>query len=151
MRRIFYILTALVLAACSLGNAAGGQSEIEQNKEKWQNQGISHYRYHLLVGCFCVFRGDMPLIIEVQDGKAVSMEYQSGNEIEPPNREIFKKYETIDLIFAELEAGLNGAADEVTVQYDPAYGFPAEASIDAVKEAVDDELYLTVSNFEVLP
>jgi hypothetical protein len=151
MRRIFYILTALVLAACSLGNGAGGQSEIEQNKEKWQDQGISHYRYHLFVGCFCVFRGDMPLIIEVQDGKAVSMEYQSGNEIDAPNREIFKKYETIDLIFAELEAGLNGAADQVTVKYDPTYGFPAESSIDAVKEAVDDELYLTVSNFEVLP
>lgn len=151
MRKFSYIITALVLAACSLGNGAGGQSEIEQNKEKWQDQGISNYRYQLFVGCFCAFRGDMPLIIEVQNGKTVSMEYQSGNEIDPTNREIFKKYETIDLIFAELEAGLNGAADEVTVKYDPTYGFPAEASIDAVKEAVDDELYLTVSNFEVLP
>jgi uncharacterized protein DUF6174 len=145
-----YIITALVLAACSLGNA-GGKTEIEQNKEKWQDQGISHYRYHLFVGCFCVFSADMPLIIEVQDGKAVSIEYQSGNEIDASNREIFKKYETMDLIFAELEADLNGAADEVTVIYDPTYGFPTEASVDVVKEAVDDELSLTVSNFEVLP
>lgn len=151
MKNLFYIITALVLAACSLGNAAGSQSEIEQNKEKWQNANISHYRYNLFVGCFCVFREDMPLIIEVQDGKAVSMEYQSGKEIDAANREVFKKYESIDLIFAEIEAGLNGAADEVIVKYDPTHGFPTEAFLDVVKEAVDDELSLTISNFEVLP
>ena len=67
------------------------------------------------------------------------------------NREVFKKYETIDLIFAEVEAGLNGAADEVIVKYDPTHGFPTEVFLDVVKEAVDDELSLTVSNFEVLP
>jgi hypothetical protein len=65
--------------------------------------------------------------------------------------ELFKKYETIDLIFAELEAGQHGAADEVTVKYDATYGFPTEATIDVIKEAVDDELYLTISNFEQLP
>ena len=150
MRRLFYIITALVLAACSLGNA-GSKTEIEQNKEKWGDQGISHYRYHLFVGCFCVFSADMPLIIEVKDGKAVSMEYQSGREIDASSREIFKRYETMDLIFAELEAGLNGAADEVTVTYDSTYGFPTEAFVDVVKEAADDELSLTVSNFEALP
>lgn len=151
MKNLFYIIAALVLAACSLGNAAGSQSEIEQNKEKWQNANISHYRYNLFVGCFCVFREDMPLIIEVQDGKVVSMEYQSGKEIDAANREVFKKYESIDLIFAEIEAGLNGAADEVIVKYDPTHGFPTEAFLDVVKEAVDDELSLTISNFEVLP
>ncbi len=147
MRKLLFIVLMLALAGCSLGN----ESEIEQNKEKWHDQGISHYRYHLFVGCFCVFSADMPLVIEVQDGKAVSMEYQSGNVMDSSNREIFKKYETIDLIFAELEADINGAADEVTVTYDPTYGLPAEASVDVVKEAVDDEVSLTVSNFEALP
>lgn len=151
MRKYLLILLAFVLAACSLGNIMGSQPEIEQNKQKWQEQGISHYRYHLFVGCFCVFSQDMPLIIEVQDGKTVSMEYQSGNEIDASNRDLFRKYETIDLIFAEVEAGLNGAADEVTVTYDPTYGFPTEAAMDVIKEAADDELYLTVSNFEALP
>lgn len=128
-----------------------GPSEIEQNKEKWQNANISHYRFHLNIGCFCVFSQDMPLIIEVQDGEVVSMEYQSGNKIDAANRELFKKHETIDLIFDELEAGLNGAAAQVTVKYDPTYGFPTEATIDVAKEIADDELYLTISNFEVLP
>jgi len=58
---------------------------------------------------------------------------------------------TIDRIFSELETDINGAADEVVVKYDPTYGFPTEASIDFIKEAIDDELYLTLSNFEELP
>ena len=146
-----FILMALVLTACAAGIASGSQTEIGQNKEKWQDANISHYRYHLHLSCFCVFVENMPLVIEVQDGKVVSMEYQNGKEIDPSLLELFKKYETIDLIFAELEAGLNGAADEVTVKYDPTYGFPTEATIDVVKEAIDDELYLTISNFEQLP
>jgi len=39
----------------------------------------------------------------------------------------------------------------VIVKYDPTYGFPTEATIDFVKEATDDELYLSISNFEELP
>jgi hypothetical protein len=148
MRTLLFVFMALALAACS---AAGSQTEIEQNKEKWQDQDITHYRYHLSITCFCVFSQDMPLIIEVQDGNVVSMEFQSGKEIDAANRELFDKYATIDRIFAELEADVNGAADEVIVKYDPTYGFPTEVTIDFIKEAADDELYLSLSNFEELP
>lgn len=152
MRTLFFIAMALVLTACSaIAGASGSQSEIEQNKEKWQDADISHYSYELTLSCFCAFNADMPLIIEVQDGEVVSMEFQSGKEIDPNLLELFNKYSTIDRIFAELEADLNGAADKVTVEYDPTYGFPTKADIDFVEEAIDDELYLTVSNFEVLP
>ena len=151
MKKLILIVMTLILAACASANALGNQSEIEQNREKWQNAGISHYRYHLAISCFCVFTQDMPLILEVQDGKVVSMEFQSGNKIDPSLTELFEKYATIDRVFAELEAGLNGAADEVIVKYDPTYGFPTEATIDVEKQATDDELYLTLSNFEKLP
>ena len=151
MRKLLFILMALVLAACSVAGPAGSQSEIEQNKEKWQDANILHYRYHLSITCFCVFSQDMPLIIEVQDGEVVSMEFQSGNEIDASSLELFDKYATIDRILSELEADLNGAADEVIVKYDPTYGFPTEATIDFIKEAIDDELYLSISNFEELP
>jgi len=152
MKKLLFILLTLALAACTaVGNAMGSQSEIEQNQEKWQNANISHYRYNLFISCFCVFTQDMPLIIEVKDGEVVSMEFHSGNEIDASLHELFDKYATIDRLFAELEADLNGAADEVIAKYDPTYGFPAEVTIDFVKEATDDELYLTLSNFEVLP
>lgn len=152
MRKFLFIIMAVLLTACSaIAGAAGNPSEIEKNKEKWQDTAISHYRYNLNISCFCAFRGDMPLVIEVQDGKVVSMEYQSGKAIEDVNRELFDKYATIDRLFAELEVDLNGAADKVTVEYDPTYGFPTKADIDFIEQAVDDELYLTVSNLEKLP
>ena len=151
MKKLILIVMAFILAACASANALGNQSEIEQNHEKWQDAGISHYRYHLAISCFCVFTQDMPLILEVRDGKVVSMEYQNGKEIDPSLTELFEKYATIDRIFAELEAVLNGAADEVIAKYDPTYGFPTEVTIDVEKQATDDELYLTLSNFEKLP
>ena len=151
MKKLILIVMVFILTACASANALGSQSEIEQNQEKWQDAGISHYRFHLSLSCFCVFTQDMPLIIEVQDGKVVSMEFQSGHPIDPSLTELFNKYATIDLVFAELKAGLNGAADEVIVKYHPTYGFPTEATIDVEKEATDDELYLTLSDFEQLP
>jgi hypothetical protein len=154
MRNLLLTLMVLALAACSMGNpvvgAEGDQSE-KRNQEKWRDANISHYRYNLNLSCFCVFAQDMPLIIEVMDGKVVSMEYQSGNKIDATNLELFDRYATIDRIFSELEADLAGAADEVTVMYDPTYAFPIQATIDFVKEATDDELYLTISDFEALP
>ena len=151
MKKLILIVMALVLAGCASAFALGSQSEREQNQEKWQDAAISHYRYNLNLSCFCVFTQDMPLVIEVLDGKVVSMEYQNGNEIDPSLLELFNRYATIERVFGEVKAGLDGAADEVIVKYDPTYGFPTEVTIDVEKQATDDELYLTLSNFEKLP
>src|SRR5690242_13384441 len=151
MKKLILIVMVFLLTACASVNALGSQSAIEQNQQKWQDATIPHYRYNLAISCFCVFTQDMPLIIEVKDGKVVSMEYQSRKEIDPSLLEMFEKYATIDRVFAELKANLNGAADEVTAKYDSTYGFPTEVTIDVEKQATDDELYLTLSNFEKLP
>lgn len=150
MRRFLFIVMAIILAACS-AVATEVPSEFESARRQWQEAAVSHYRFHLNLSCFCVFAQDMPLIIEVRDGEVVSMEYQSGNEIDATNLEFFQQYATIEKIFDELEKAIGGEADEVTVTYDETYGFPIQADIDFVEQAIDDELYLTISNFEVLP
>ncbi len=147
MRKLLLTFIVLALAACSMGN----RSEIERNRDKWGDANISHYRFNLNIGCFCIFSQDMPLVIEVMNGEVVSMEYQSGNPIDAASREYFQTFSTIDRILSKLEADLGGAADEVTVTYDSTYGFPTDATIDVVKEATDDELYITISDFEALP
>src|ERR1043166_9025311 len=96
MKKLILISMALILTPCASAPALGNKSEIEQNQEKWQNAGISHYRYNLSISCFCAFTQDMPLIVEVKDGKVVSMEYQNGKQIDPSLRELFEKYATID-------------------------------------------------------
>ncbi|NTU56037.1 MAG: hypothetical protein HGA79_07295, partial [Anaerolineales bacterium] len=42
-------------------------------------------------------------------------------------------------------------AENLTMSFDPTYGFPVEVAIDYIELAADDELYLSVSGFEPLP
>jgi hypothetical protein len=148
MKKITLLLLALILTACS----AGTKSEYDTNLEKWQNANIDHYRFSLSVICFCPGTDKMPLDIEVQNDEVVSMTYADGTPVpaDDVQLEFFSSYATIDRLFSELKTNLDGAADEVTVTYDPTYGYPAQVNIDMIKEAIDDELYLTVSNFEAL-
>ena len=149
MKKLILITFALILTACS----TDARSEFDRHQEKWQNAHISHYRYSLFVGCFCPFTEKMPLNIEVKDGDVLSITYADGTLIPgtDPEFEFFARYGTMERLFSELEADLAGAADEVTVSYNPVYGFPQTANIDVIKEAADDELSLTVSDFKTLP
>lgn len=146
MKKIILLVLAIILAACT------GVSEYDQSLAKWQDADISHYRFQLFIGCFCPFAEDMPLTIEVLDGEVVSITSADGSPVETtdPSFETYNSYATIDRLFLELKANLSGEAEEVVVTYDPTYGFPVNISIDWIKAAVDDELSLQVSNFEVL-
>lgn len=149
MKKSILILLAFILAACS----AGG-SELSRNQQKWEDANISHYQFELTLSCFCAFRDQMPLTIEVKDGEVVALAYADGRVVEAgdPMHEYFTGFATIDLLFAELESAMSSAdAGDITVQYDESLGFPTQASIDYIKEAVDDELYITVAGFEQLP
>ncbi len=148
MKKITLLLLALILTACSFG----ARSELDKNRQTWQDAGITHYQFSLHIGCFCAFRDQMPLTVEVQNGEVVSMTYSDGTLVDmtDPYYETFSQHATIDRIFSELEAGLKGDADEVTVTYDSTRGFPSEIYFDYIKAAMDDELSLTVSEFEIL-
>ena len=148
MKKLILLTLIVILTACS----AGTPTDFEKNHQTWQDAGITHYRYSLHIGCFCAFRDQMPLTVEVQNGEIISMTYLDGTLVAAtdPGYETFARYATIDRIFSELEAGLAGDAEEVTVTYDSARGFPNEIFFDYIKAAADDELSLTVSNFEAL-
>ena len=148
MEKLILLLLAIMLTACSLS----ARSEYDQNRSKWESANIPHYRYALFMGCFCPFMNDMPLEIEVNNGEVVSMTRADGTIVSPadPLYETASPYSTIDRLFASLKADLGGSADEVTVSYDPTYGYPTNISIDVIKQAVDEELSLQISDFEVL-
>ncbi|MBL8101901.1 MAG: hypothetical protein JNM02_05175 [Anaerolineales bacterium] len=148
MKKFILLMLMVILTACS----AAAPTDLDRNRQTWQDAGVPHYRFDLFIGCFCVFRDHMPLAIEVQNGEIISMTKPDGTSVEmtDPSYELFAKYATIDRIFSELETGLKGDADEVTVTYDATYGFPSEIYFDFIREAADDELSIQVSNFEAL-
>lgn len=148
MKKITLLLLALILTACS----ANG-SELSLNQKKWKDANITHYRFELTVGCFCPFRSQMPLTVEVQNGEVVSMIDVNGETVSTadPMSEFILKYATVDRLFSELETDSVREADKLTVTYDSTYGYPAEISIDFIERAMDDELYLSMSAFEPLP
>jgi len=148
MKKIILLTLIYVLTACSFG----ASSQLQKNLQTWRDSNMSHYRFSLNVGCFCAFRDRMPLTVEVQNEEVVAMTYLDGTPVAggDSNYATFSKHATIERIFSELEAGLAGGADQVTVTYDPIYGYPSDIYFDYIKNAADDELSITVSNFEVL-
>jgi hypothetical protein len=148
MKKIMLLLLVTMLVGCSIGS----QSELSRNQAKWEAAGITNYRYSLYIGCFCVFRDRMPVTVEVKDGKMASMSYQDGTPLSDEDRQIdfFQKFSTIDGIFIDLKSGQAAKADEVKVSYDPTYGFPSQVEVDQIKNAMDDEFSVRVSDFEIL-
>lgn len=147
MKKIFLIFITLALGACS----SPQQSELYENRTKWQNAGLSHYRYQLGWSCFCSFFENMPLVIEVQDGEMISMESFSGGALIANDRQYFEENGTIDQIFTKLEADLRQDPDYFEVRYDQTYGFPTYVSVDYSTKFGDDDFSLVITDFEVLP
>jgi hypothetical protein len=148
MKKLLLITLTFILAACSMSG-----SELAHNRQKWNDANITHYRFSLNIGCFCVFRSEMPLTVEVLNGEVISMTGADGNIIDAANANYayYSTYATINRLFTELESDSVRKADDVTVTYDATYGFPSTINIDFIKAAADDELYLSASGFESLP
>jgi len=93
----------------------------------------------------------MPLTVGVNNGEVVSITRADGSLVDPTDDvyQFYVPYSTIDQIFVQLKDALAEAA-EVNASYDPTYGYPVNINIDQVKDAVDDELSLQITNFEVL-
>jgi len=146
LKRLTLILILTALTACS----ATPSSTLAGNRQKWESQNITHYRFNLAISCFCAFSDKMPLTIEIQDGQVVSMVDNQGQPV-TDFKETFDQYNSIEKLFATLDSAENGGADKVTVTYNAEFGYPESVYIDYIEMAADDEIGFTVSEFESLP
>jgi hypothetical protein len=111
----------LLLSACS------GGSEVQQNRVKWEGQNIDHYRFTVVVSCFCPFAG-AEVTHEVLNGQVVNESIQSDpdRQIDPEQAsQFYQEYNTIEKVFDYVEGALN-EADETIVEYDPISLFSTE-------------------------
>ena len=129
----------ITLAGCGIV----GPSELDELDEKrqlWEAQGLSDYDYTIQRGCFCGASGWHRVEVRASEVALVT-HIESGTVLDPAFTDGFTD---IDGVF-DLVAEALREADEITVEYDEAMGFPKDVSIDYITDAVDDELSLVLT------
>ncbi|MFN6513658.1 MAG: DUF6174 domain-containing protein [Nostoc sp. CreGUA01] len=125
------------------------QRRLSFNRRLWSNQNISNYRYTFSNGCFCIPEARGPVIIEVRNGKTRSItSKETGLPVENP--EFFKNYNTIPKLFNVIQDAINRRASSLNVDYNPKLGYPTQINVDYNTQIADEEIYLTIENFEEL-
>jgi hypothetical protein len=157
--RIAIVIVVVVLAAWIYVMQAGSHgpqqqlNELDANSQKWQDLNITHYRMQVGIGCFCPFSDRMPLTVEVLDGRVVSVQDKSGQTVAhddpilaPGTLELL----TIPGVFTYARDAIHGPG-EIKISYDANLGYPVRMNIDPIKNAVDDELSVTIGGLQALP
>jgi hypothetical protein len=117
------------------------------NERLWNSQNITSYRYTLTRSCFCAPDARGPVVVEVRNGETVSVtSVATGQPVDP---ELFKQYDTVPELFNVIKDAINRKASSLTVEYSK-LGYPTQINIDYSAQIADEELYLTVENFQVL-
>jgi hypothetical protein len=139
VRVIVSVGAALVSAGLVIAvDPSWSGSELSRNRALWSAQHLGDYRFRLSVRCFCPSAGH-PVTVTVRKGR-------------PHGATGFQQQlDTVPEMFGRIERALGDPkAGEVSVRFDARRGFPRSASIDSIKNAVDDEIGWTVDRFRVL-
>lgn len=134
------MLLVAALFACSMPNY---QFELDEGRERWNENAPSHYRY---VQDEWAFSGSVgPVRIEVLDGEIVSAVIVETDEPAPEARAL-----TIEDLFDMVQDEIDGDPDDLDVVYDEDLGFPATVDVDPIDNAIDDEHGFSAEQFEIL-
>jgi Family of unknown function (DUF6174) len=121
--------------AVSITTAAGAMA-------KWRALHARSYRFHYTMQCFCPrYAG----VVTVTDGAVTAWEADTSVPATPgwPGPTL-DRLPTVDSLLKEAARAEHEATGKVTISYDSSTGAPRAASIDWLKDAVDDETGWTV-------
>jgi hypothetical protein len=128
-----------------------GSSDLQQlrtNRRRWNQQNIGNYRYTLTNSCFCIPEARGPVVITVQNGITTSITTTTGEPVSNP--EFFARFNTIPKLFNVIADAIARRADNIEVTYNSQFGYPTDIAIDYDFQIADEELFLTISDFQVL-
>ncbi|WP_138498094.1 DUF6174 domain-containing protein [Nostoc sp. PA-18-2419] len=131
----------------SAANNNLAQRRLNFNRRLWNYKNISNYRYTFSNSCFCIQEARGPVIIEVRNGQTKSIiSVATGKPVE--NRQLFNNYNTIPKLFNVIQDAINRKAYSLNARYNPRYGFPTQINVDYNSQIADEEIYLTIDNFQ---
>ncbi len=118
------------------------------NRNLWNYRNISNYRYTLSNSCFCVPDARGPVVIEVRNGQTTSITSVATSQ--PVDPQLFEQYNTIPKLFDVIQDAINRRAYSLNVRYNPRLGYPTQIDIDYSSQLADEEVYLTIENFQII-
>lgn len=153
MKRNFLLLLILPIISCSLFN--NENDGYEQALEQWNEAKSNNYEFTFNVGCFCPVYTPARIIVQAdtvykilnpgtEDSLMVQVDessFQYAGDVYP------EVYKTIDELFDVIINARKQSANKIEVKYNSTAGYPESISIDYVKDAIDDEIGYTVSNY----
>ena len=132
--------------ASRLTTTAGGhgpvQAALTQARQRWQSsRPAAGYVWSYENDCRC-----SPRRVEVTVGRAGSV--TAVRELDgPPSARPVEAGLSVDGALAEIQAAIDADVASISVQFDPALGFPSSYLIDRSSGLVDEERGLTVLTF----
>ncbi len=118
------------------------------NRNLWNYRNIFNYRYTLSNSCFCLPDARGPVVIEVRNGQTTSItSVATGQPVDP---QLFQQYNTIPKLFDVIQDAINRTAYSLNVRYNPRLGYPTQIDIDYSSQLADEEVYLTIENFQII-
>jgi hypothetical protein len=123
------------VGAC--GDSTGPQTvELVRNRAKWEARGPEAYTFEYHRSCGeCLPEWVRPVRISVDGGVVTAVVLAATSEpVDPPDFRF-----TIDSLFAQVERTIAQRPYRLTVEYDPALGYPRSMAVDLDRTAVDDE------------
>ncbi|WP_448270287.1 DUF6174 domain-containing protein [Nostoc sp. DSM 114159] len=108
------------------------------------------YNYSITVSnsCFCIPDARGPVVIRVRNGQPISVTSVATGK--PVNPEFFQKYDTIPELFNVIQDAINRKAFNLDVEYNAKLGYPTKINIDYNSQIADEEIFLTIENFQEL-
>ena len=144
------LLVLLFTSSCDSNNVEPEDfTDIGEALERWQNRDFESYSIEQSVLCFCP--PPHSFTIEVVADSIVNIDFDDddldgwGLSEEELEELAIEKAFTINDVFALITKNLD-SAHELNATYDPRYGYPSEVYLDRIKNAVDEEITIRMSN-----
>lgn len=139
---------ACFLTLATLGTACSESADdhgLAAARKQWVDHLPASYSFTWMQSCECI--GDMtrPIRISVTAGQLTNAVFVDDQAAvgEPVRRYLL----TIDGVFDKIQDAIDQDAAEITVDYDPARGYPRSVFVDYSRQVADEELSLQISDF----
>ena len=142
-------ITAMIVlgvAGCGVSGPERSLDRFNEAKRLWDRENPSNYAVTVQRLCFCASVEAVRIV--VANRQVITRTVVATQQPLPAN--LNDLYPDIPGLFAIIKEALV-RADAVNVSFDGQYGFPSDATIDYIKNAIDDELSLKATAFVILP